>query len=80
MSALKELYAMRQQLIENKNFNDSKRNNSMWVTNITNQLNVFVDNSRRIAFGQVETQALSDLKSRLQDKFTKKIENDDNYN
>jgi hypothetical protein len=29
MSALKELYAMRQQLIENKNFNDSKRNNSM---------------------------------------------------
>lgn len=69
MAALKELYAMRQQMIENKNWNDSKKNiNAGWI-NITNQLNVFVDNSRKIAFGQVTNPALELLKNKLTERF-----------
>lgn len=72
MAALKELYAMRQQLIENKNWNDSKKNINANVTNVTNQLNVFVDNSRRIALWQVTSTALTSLKDRLEQKFKEK--------
>lgn len=72
MWALKELYAMRQQMIENKNWNDSRKNINAEVTNITNQLNVFVDNSKKIAFGQVENPALEQLKAKLNARFEQK--------
>jgi len=72
MWALKELYAMRQQMIENKNWNDSRRNINAGTTNITNQLNVFVDNSKKIAFWQVENPALNALKDKLADRFEQK--------
>lgn len=72
ISALKETFLMRQQMIENRNFNDSKKNINAWVVNITNQLNVFVDNSKKIAFWQVDNPALTSLKARLEEKFEKK--------
>ena len=74
--ALKELYAMRQQMIENKNWNDSRKNMNANVTNITNQLNVFVDNSKKIAFWQVENPALEALKDKLDQRFKQKNLND----
>ena len=63
---------MRQQMIENKNWNDSRKNINANVTNITNQLNVFVDNSKKIALGQVDNPALEALKSKLEEKFKQK--------
>lgn len=72
MWALKELYAMRQQMIENKNWNDSRKNMSAWGTTITNQLNVFIDNSKKIAFWQVSNPALEALKDKLIEKFKQK--------
>lgn len=76
MWALKELYAMRQQMIENRNWNDSRKNIHAGEVNITNQLNVFVDNSRKIAFWQVENPALDALKAKLDNKFNKKNTNE----
>jgi len=76
MWALKELYAMRQQMIENKNWNDSRKNINAGITNVTNQLNVFVDNSRKIAFWEIENPALDALKDKLATRFEqKKLEN-----
>ena len=72
MGALKETFAMRQQMIENKNWNDSRKNINAWVTNITNQLNVFVDNSKKIAFWQVNNPVLDALKVKLDAKFKQK--------
>lgn len=72
MWALKETFAMRQQMIENKNWNDSRKNINAGITNVTNQLNVFVDNSKKIALWQVTNPALEALKGKLDERFKQK--------
>ena len=72
IAAIKETFLMNQQMIENKNWNDSKKNINAISNNTTNQLNIFVDNSKKIAFWQVENPVLNNLLSMLESKFQQK--------
>lgn len=69
IAALKELYLMKQQMVDNRNFNESKFNTNSEQTINNTQINVFMDNSKRIAFWQIENPILQKLKDKLTLKY-----------
>lgn len=75
ISSVKNLYEMRQQLIENRNWNDSRANPLIQI-NENSQLNIY-NETRQLVVNDNSNPTLERLKNRLMSKFEPKDEIED---